>query len=299
MTRPGSAPLPPGVRDALAALDCRSRRLIGIAGPPGSGKSTLAQAVVDHLLSLGVAAQLLPMDGYHRSDAWIRSHTPDAFKGAPETFDADGFVAALTAVRDGVAVRWPLYQRSAADPQATRIPVDATVGCAVVEGNYLDLDVVPWSRVPAILDHLWMLRCPDALLRPRLLARQRAGGRSRGEAQRHVDHGDLANARLVRERLAVEPDLPGLVGPSSLAALTGGMSAAALAGLPSIVGAAADVAGRWPPKASPRSSTDSTSCRREAVSVGWWWTTADGVSRARHDALESASAEAPGAVRRG
>ena len=72
------------------------RVLVGIAGSPGAGKSTVGAALVERL---GASAALLPMDGFHLPQAeLVRLGRRDRM-GAPDTFDVDGFVATLEAVR--------------------------------------------------------------------------------------------------------------------------------------------------------------------------------------------------------
>src|SRR6476661_2131172 len=72
------------------------RRILGIAGPPGGGKSTVARAVV---AELGTAARLVPMDGFHLSQAeLVRLGRRDRM-GAPDTFDSAGYVALLERLR--------------------------------------------------------------------------------------------------------------------------------------------------------------------------------------------------------
>ena len=69
-----------------------ARRLIGIAGPPGAGKSTYAARMASEL---GPTAVVLPMDGFHLSQARLIKLGRLDRMGAPDTFDVDGFVAVL------------------------------------------------------------------------------------------------------------------------------------------------------------------------------------------------------------
>ena len=74
---------------------------IGITGGPGAGKSTVAEAVAAQCRELGVKATALPMDGFHFSKEKLRElDPPDAatllpLRGAPQTFDAEAFCAAV------------------------------------------------------------------------------------------------------------------------------------------------------------------------------------------------------------
>ena len=78
-----------------ASLAAGSRALLGIVGCPGAGKSTLSAVI-----TAGVASSVVvPMDGFHMSnDELIRLGRRNR-KGAPDTFDVDGFVAVLERVR--------------------------------------------------------------------------------------------------------------------------------------------------------------------------------------------------------
>ena len=72
------------------------RAVLGIAGPPGGGKSTLAERVVD---ALGDRAAFVPMDGFHLAQPeLVRLGRRDRM-GAPDTFDAAGYVALLERLR--------------------------------------------------------------------------------------------------------------------------------------------------------------------------------------------------------
>src|ERR1043165_892639 len=79
---------------ALAATG--SRRLLGICGAPGAGKSTLAERLVT---ALGDRAVLVAMDGFHLSQRELRRLGREQRKGAPDTFDASGYVALIPPLR--------------------------------------------------------------------------------------------------------------------------------------------------------------------------------------------------------
>jgi len=81
---------------ARALATAGSRRILGITGPPGAGKSTLAEAVA---AQLAIVAVLVPMDGYHLSNAELDRLERRARKGAPDTFDAAGYVALLSRIK--------------------------------------------------------------------------------------------------------------------------------------------------------------------------------------------------------
>lgn len=201
------APLAAALEDLVPRareLAAGPRRVLGVAGPPGAGKSTLAAALV---AALGDRAVLVPMDGFHLAQAeLVRLGRADR-KGAPDTFDAAGFVALLRRLRApgdrgaGVpadeVVYAPTFDRALEEPVAGAIAVPADVPLVVVEGNYLLHDDGAWSRVAGLLDETWFVDVDDAVRVERLVARHVAFGRTPDAARAWVLRSDEANARLV------------------------------------------------------------------------------------------------------
>lgn len=170
-------------------------RVLGIAGPPGAGKSTLAAAVVE---AYGPRAALLPMDGFHLADEELRRLGRAERKGAPDTFDVDGYVAALRRVHDRAHdVLVPRFDRHLEAAVAGAIRIATTSELVVTDGNYLLLANGPWSAVAAMLDETWMLRPDDAQRRAQLVARHVAHGRSPAAAAAWVASVDEPNAALI------------------------------------------------------------------------------------------------------
>jgi len=79
-----------------ALLHAGGRRLLGLVGAPGAGKSTLANALAQQWPA---QIQVVPMDGFHLANATLAQLGRRQRKGAPDTFDADGFVALLKRLR--------------------------------------------------------------------------------------------------------------------------------------------------------------------------------------------------------
>ncbi|MGW1836340.1 nucleoside/nucleotide kinase family protein [Streptomyces sp. NPDC002067] len=173
------------------------RRLLGIAGPPGAGKSTLAAHLVDRLAG---RAALVPMDGFHLATAELRRLDRLGRKGAPDTFDPDGYTALLTRLRHpvpGSVVYAPEFDRRVEDPVAGALPVPPEVPLVITEGNYLLLDTPAWRSARALLDEVWYVDLPGAERVRRLIARHERFGAAREAAERFVHTSDEANARLV------------------------------------------------------------------------------------------------------
>ena len=193
------------------ALRAGSRRILGIAGAPGAGKSTLAERLV---AELGEKAVLVPMDGFHLADVALSRLGRLERKGAPDTFDAGGYVALLQRLRtqrpQDPPVWAPLFERELEQPLAGAIEVRAEVPLVITEGNYLLLEEGPFAQVRAMLDACWFVEVPEALRHERLIARHERFGKDPRAAREWALGPDEDNARLVaatRDRAGVVVDL--------------------------------------------------------------------------------------------
>ncbi|AZM93715.1 MULTISPECIES: nucleoside/nucleotide kinase family protein [Streptomyces] len=198
------------VRRAGALAGLGGRRVLGIAGPPGAGKSTLAELVA---AALGPErAVVVPMDGFHLAQAELERLGRAGRKGAPDTFDAAGYVCLLRRLRspgEGV-VYAPAFDRSLEEPVAGSIPVGPAVPLVITEGNYLLHDAEGWAPVRALLDEAWYLAPDDAVRVDRLVGRHVRHGKDPARARAWVARSDEANAALVargrhRADLVVDP----------------------------------------------------------------------------------------------
>jgi pantothenate kinase len=176
-----------------------ARRMIGIAGAPGAGKTTYAEQLVASSTRDGIPAAYLPMDGFHLADVTLTSLGILDRKGAPETFDAWGYAAVLSRLRERPShVVWaPGFERVLEQPLAGAVGVGPEAELIVTEGNYLLLDRPEWLAVRAQLDEVWFLDCPDDVRRPRLVARHVEFGKSAAEAEAWVARVDDVNVALV------------------------------------------------------------------------------------------------------
>jgi pantothenate kinase len=185
------------VERARALAEAGGRRVLGIAGAPGGGKSTLARQIVD---ALGTdTARLVPMDGFHLAQAELERLGRADRKGAPDTFDAAGFVALLRRLRESgdEVVYAPEFHREIEEPVACALPVPASVPLIVTEGNYLLVESGDWSRVRELLDEVWFVEGDEDRRREWLIARHIAFGKSPEFAREWVMRSDERNAELV------------------------------------------------------------------------------------------------------
>ncbi len=181
---------------AEALLARGGRRVLGLTGAPGGGKSTLAALLAD---ALGERAAVVPMDGYHLAQRELERLGRAGRKGAPDTFDAAGYVALLRRLRaqaPGEIVYAPAFRREIEEPVAGSIPILAETPLLITEGNYLLFDG-PWAPVRGLLDESWYVGTPDAVREAWLLARHMAFGRSRAEAESWIATTDAPNAHLI------------------------------------------------------------------------------------------------------
>ncbi|MFY1637009.1 nucleoside/nucleotide kinase family protein [Solwaraspora sp. WMMB335] len=183
----------------LGRTDHDQRVILGIAGCPAAGKSTLAALLVAELRRLGEPATLVPMDGFHLSDAALELLGRRDRKGAIDTFDGAGYLALLRRVRtDRQRTIWaPGFERDLEQPIAGTVPVTPAARLVVTEGNYLLAEADPWPLVRAELAEVWYCQLDDAVRRERLVGRHVEFGKTEDEARRWVSAVDDPNARLI------------------------------------------------------------------------------------------------------
>jgi pantothenate kinase len=183
----------------------RERFLVAIAGPPGSGKSTLAERLLELLAE--APAALVAMDGFHFDNQVLKERGLLERKGAPETFDFDGFKSMLQRLKslsDDIAV--PLFDREADLARAGAAVVKAGDRIVVVEGNYLLLDEAPWNELAGLFDYTVFLDVPRGALAHRLVQRWIDHGMPEEEARERAFSNDMVNAERVISAM-IEPNL--------------------------------------------------------------------------------------------
>ncbi|WP_127145433.1 nucleoside/nucleotide kinase family protein [Pelagibacterium montanilacus] len=185
--------------DKLAELASgRVRSLVALAGPPAAGKTYIAGA-----LHRAIEARhpersaVLGLDGYHYDDRALEARGTLARKGAPFTFDVDGFTAMLDrlAADSGRAVAVPVFDRTLEIARAGAAEIGPAVRVILVEGNYLLLDDPDWRHLAARFAMTVAIHAPEPVLVDRLSARWAEHDPEHG-AER-LARNDLPNMRLV------------------------------------------------------------------------------------------------------
>ncbi|QNN23041.1 nucleoside/nucleotide kinase family protein [Planctomycetales bacterium ZRK34] len=181
--------------ELLSRLDdgsSRDRYMVGIAGPPGSGKTTMAQ-----MMAHATGGVVVELDGFHRSNRELTMAGQISRKGAPDSFNVEGFVDLLRELRAGEAVRAPIYSRVLHEPIEQMVPIHYEDRLIFVEGNYLLLGDGAWADICTLLDEAWYLDVSMQLCMQRVAARHQRGGCTAVQAQRKIQQNDQPNAMLI------------------------------------------------------------------------------------------------------
>ena len=172
-----------------------SRYILGIAGAPGAGKSTASQAIWQKLDS---RCTVVEMDGFHLANRELDRLGRREQKGAPETFDADGYAALLHRLRSADSIVYaPVFDREIDESIGSATAVEPRTPLIVTEGNYLLLPNGSWPQVRAAIDTVWYLEVPEATRTQRLMKRHSRFGRSSEAAADWVRRVDQPNADMI------------------------------------------------------------------------------------------------------
>lgn len=200
-------PLAKVITERASALQ---RYLVAVAGPPGSGKSAFALllcAVVNICLGEENQAVLVGLDGWHFPNTYLESHFVERdgkrlplrlLKGSPESFDAQGALSCLQAIRRRQEVFFPIYSRLLHDPLPNAGQVLAHHRVVIVEGNFLLLDEPPWNQFLTVFDSGIFIHASPEVCLAGLIERHRRGGKTEEEIQRQIQWVDLPNIYKIR-----------------------------------------------------------------------------------------------------
>ncbi|MGG7100220.1 nucleoside/nucleotide kinase family protein [Rhodococcus sp. 24CO] len=180
---------------AASLIPDGGRHILGITGAPGAGKSTASQAIAR---KLGSRCAIVEMDGFHLANRELDRLGRRGQKGAPETFDADGYAALLHRLRtSNSTVYAPAFNRDIDESIGSATAVEPRTPLIVTEGNYLLLPSANWREVRAAIDTVWYLEVPEATRTERLVKRHSRFGKSSEAAADWVRRVDQPNADMI------------------------------------------------------------------------------------------------------
>lgn len=191
--------------DLLGRVPPRVRCIVGVAGEPGAGKSTLATLLAQACTAQGRRAVVVPMDGFHLSNAELHRLGRRDRKGAIDTFDGWGYLALLRRLRSPDredVIYAPAYERDIEESVGSVIAVTADHDVIITEGNYLLADQNPWRDVRDLVDEVWWIETDGDLRRQRLLTRHTDYGKDPAHAAIWVQEVDEPNAARIRATAA-------------------------------------------------------------------------------------------------
>ena len=177
--------------------DRNERVIIGLIGKPGAGKSSLSKYLLKHLPKETTA--LVPMDGYHLSNAQLKTLGRADRKGAPDTFDANGYVELLKRIKTNFndEIYFPIFHRDIEESIAAEGVVHPHTTLVLTEGNYLLVESDGWAGVADSLTESWFVDVDNDKRMARLVARHIKYGKSPEEAHAWANGTDQRNAELI------------------------------------------------------------------------------------------------------
>lgn len=175
----------------------KPRTMIGIVGKPGAGKSTVVTEIQKQFSAEEVA--IIPMDGYHLSNEELIKLGRLERKGAPDTFDVEGFISLITRVRNEIDKdhTFPIFHREIEASKADEGIVLRNTKVIVIEGNYLFSEEHNWSEVFPLLDQSWFIEIDDEIRMQRLITRHIKYGKTPQEAEEWSRGSDEENAKFI------------------------------------------------------------------------------------------------------
>lgn len=190
-----------GLAEAITRdAETSARMLVALAGPPAAGKSTLSEALCDAINDRAGdgTAVVVPMDGYHLDNRILEAQGLLPRKGAPQTFDVDGFISLVKRLRiPGSDIYYPLFDRSRDIAIAGAGMLSGNTPVVILEGNYLLCREAPWNELHSLVDKTVFVSASKDVLEARLISRWLENGLEPDAARERALSNDIPNALFV------------------------------------------------------------------------------------------------------
>ncbi|MFQ5786515.1 MAG: hypothetical protein ACE5H1_00895 [Thermodesulfobacteriota bacterium] len=96
-------------------------------------------------------------------------------KGAPETFDVEGYISMLNRIKLSGNLKAPIYYREAHDVIYDALSIEPHHKIIITEGNYLFADMEGWCEIKDIIDLKIYIEVEKEVCEKRLLKRHMRG----------------------------------------------------------------------------------------------------------------------------
>ena len=181
----------------------KARVILAIAGPPASGKSTLAKNISEYFnLKQKSFASILPLDGFHYDDTYLVPAGLRDRKGAIQTFDFGGFYHTVKRLydRNEKEVAVPIFDRKIEIARAGARIINSDIPLIIVEGNYLLINLYPWSKLKSFFDVKIFLNIPKKILHKRSFDRWYNLKKSEIKLSKKLHENDINNGEFIFDK---------------------------------------------------------------------------------------------------
>ena len=120
-------------------------------------------------------------------------------KGAIQTFDFGGFYHIVKRLydRNEKEVAVPVFDRKIEIARAGARIINSDIPLIIVEGNYLLINLYPWSKLKSFFDLKAFLNVPEKIIHKRSIDRWKNLNTSKYELGKKLHQNDLSNANFI------------------------------------------------------------------------------------------------------
>ena len=120
---------------------------------------------------------------------------------------SDAFLALIKQLRKPITpesktLYAPSFDHAVKDPVEDDIAINVGTKILVFEGNYVALNVEPWSEAADLMDQIWFVEVDNDVARKRLISRHVKAGIAKDEedAGKRADQNDLINGQEIMQK---------------------------------------------------------------------------------------------------